>query len=97
MTARGLKHLVALQRMVKGESRAVMLYLVNREDGAFFRPAYEKDPVYAQELSKAARGGVEVLACRVLFDPPEVRLGPSLPVKINIGKRLIARREEERP
>ncbi len=97
VTARGLKHLGALTRMVKEGSRAVMLYLVNREDGAFFRPAYEKDPAYAKALTAAVGAGVEVLACRVLFDPPEVRLGPSLPVMLIKGKKLVAYREEERP
>jgi sugar fermentation stimulation protein A len=82
VTERGLKHLGALGRMVRNGGRAVMLYLVNREDGSFFRPAYEKDPAYARALAASVRAGVEVLACRVLFDPPEVCLGPALPVKL---------------
>jgi sugar fermentation stimulation protein A len=89
VTERGLKHLGALRRMVRKGYRAVMLYLVNREDGTFFRPAYEKDPAYARALTASVRAGVEVLACRVLFDPPEVSLGHGLPVKLKQGRALV--------
>jgi sugar fermentation stimulation protein A len=77
VTERGLKHLRELRRVARAGGRAVMLYLVNREGGDFFRAAVEKHPEYARELRKAAEGGVEVLARRVRFALPRLEVdGP---------------------
>lgn len=80
VTERGLKHLGVLSRKVREGCRGVMVYLVNRSDGRFFRPAREKDPAYARGLLQAAAAGVEILAVRARIDPPVVRLGEPLPV-----------------
>lgn len=80
-TERGLKHLEVLSRKVTDGCRGVMVYLVNRSDGLFFRPAHEKDPAYAQGFLRAAAAGVEILAARAKIEPPEVRFGEVLPVK----------------
>jgi sugar fermentation stimulation protein A len=89
VTERGLKHLGELRRVVREGCRAVMFYLVNREDGAFFRPAYEKDEVYARALGRAAAAGVEVIVRRTLFDPPEFTVGPVVPAMRKKGKTLV--------
>lgn len=80
VTARGLKHLGVLSRKVREGCRGMMVYLVNRTDGGFFRPAWEKDPAYAEGLRRAADSGVEILAVRAEIEPPGVRLGEALPV-----------------
>jgi len=80
VTERGLKHLGVLSRRVRQGCRGVMVYLVNRSDGHFFRPAREKDPAYARGLLRAAAAGVEILALRAEIAPPFVRLGAPLPV-----------------
>ena len=80
VTERGLKHLRELRQVVKAGGRAAMFFLVNREDGAFFRAAREKDPEYARELKKAAKAGVEVLARRVRFAPPRLEVDGPVPV-----------------
>jgi len=89
VTERGLKHLRELGRMVREGKRAVMFYLVNREDGAFFRPAYEKDPVYARALARAVRSGVEVIARRTCFNWPDVSVGEALPRMRRRGRTLV--------
>lgn len=89
VTERGLKHLGELRRTVREGCRAVMFYLVNREDGAFFRPAYEKDPVYSRALERAAKAGVEVIARRTLFSPPGFMVGPVVVPMRRKGKTLV--------
>lgn len=61
VTARGTKHLRELQGMLRLGHRAVIVFFVNRGDVAFFDAAREIDPVYAEELGRAAAAGVQVL------------------------------------
>lgn len=70
VTARGTKHLAELSDMVAEGHRAVMLFLVQREDCRYFAPAEDIDPVYAQSLRRAVAAGVETLcyACRLTLD-----------------------------
>jgi len=82
VTARGAKHLVELADMVREGHRAVMFYLVQRDDADAFTVAADIDPTYAAGLTAAINAGVEVLAytCRItpeeiaVTDPVEVRL-----------------------
>jgi len=82
VTARGAKHLDELADMVREGHRAVMFYLVQRDDADAFTVAADIDPTYAEGLTAAIKAGVEVLAytCRitpqeiVVTDPVEVRL-----------------------
>jgi sugar fermentation stimulation protein A len=89
VTERGLKHLKELRGVVRNGGRAVMLYVVNREDGAFFRPALEKDPAYARGLAQALRAGVEIMARRVVFALPELTLDGALECFVYRGKTLV--------
>lgn len=79
VTRRGTKHLVELARAVAEGSRAVMLYLVQREDCRSFDVAADIDPDYAAELQKAVASGVEVLCygCRISVD--EIRVSRPIP------------------
>jgi sugar fermentation stimulation protein A len=74
VTERGQKHLRELMAAARRGNRAVMLFVVNRPDGVFFRPAKEKDPEYARLLRLAVRRGVEVFVRRVRIEPPEAVL-----------------------
>jgi sugar fermentation stimulation protein A len=67
VTARGTKHLVELGDMVEAGHRAVMFYLVQREDCRSFKIAADIDPRYAETLETALARGVEALcyACRI--------------------------------
>ncbi len=74
VTARGTKHLGELSDVVTGGGRAVMLYLVQREDCRAFTVADDIDPAYAAALVAAREAGVEVLcrSCRLTTDAIEL-------------------------
>jgi sugar fermentation stimulation protein A len=78
-TERGRRHLTELAKAARRGERAVMLYLVMREDCESFAPAARVDPEYAAALASARRAGVEVLvrACRVR--PAGIGLAGPLP------------------
>ncbi|MEX0692985.1 MAG: DNA/RNA nuclease SfsA [Rhodospirillales bacterium] len=67
VTSRGAKHLVELADMVNEGHRAVMFYLVQREDADRFKVADDIDPTYAEGLTTALKAGVEVVcyACKL--------------------------------
>lgn len=74
-TVRGQKHLCELVDMVKTGHRAVMFYMILREDGAGFTPAAHIDSKYAELLKWAVENGVEVLAYQGRISPEELLLG----------------------
>jgi|SaaInl4_135m_RNA_FD_contig_111_143705_length_3717_multi_8_in_0_out_0_4 sugar fermentation stimulation protein A len=79
VTSRGTKHLRELQKLVTLGKRGVMLFLVRREDGTYFRPAREIDPTYAQALEEAIKSGVEVIVCGTKASPPGVTCTGEIP------------------
>lgn len=67
VTERGAKHLRELSAMVAAGHRAVMLFVVQRDDCSHFRIAADCDPGYAAGFIEARNAGVEALcyACSV--------------------------------
>lgn len=74
VTARGLKHLEELTRMVQAGHRAVMCYVIQRTDCARFRIAGEIDAAYAEGFVKARRAGVEAVAVVAEVGPEGIAL-----------------------
>ena len=68
VTTRGQKHLRELMSLLP-QSRAVMLYFINRGDCDQFAPGDSADPVYGQLLREAIALGLEVLPCRFDITP----------------------------
>jgi len=64
---RGARHLEELAAARREGYRAVVLFVVQREDGVHFSANRARDPRFAGALDQAAAAGVEVLAvgCRV--------------------------------
>lgn len=67
-TTRGQKHLRELIALLP-QSRAVMLYFINRGDCTHFAPGDRTDPVYGKLLREAIALGLEVLPCRFAISP----------------------------
>ncbi len=87
VTARGAKHLAELANVVADGGRAVMLYLVQREDCPGFAIAEDIDPTYAEELTRALAAGVEAICfcCKLTTD--SVTLDRALPIYFGADAR----------
>ena len=72
VTERGRKHLVELAKMVQSGHRAIMLYLIQRNDGDKFSLARDVDPLYAAAFDEAMALGVEAIAIRCKVDSQEI-------------------------
>ncbi|MEP0941620.1 MAG: DNA/RNA nuclease SfsA [Rhizobiaceae bacterium] len=82
-TARGAKHLDEMANMVAQGARAVMLYVIQREDGDAFALANDMDPHYAQAFENALAIGVEALAIRCKVSPEEIIACDPVPVIVD--------------
>lgn len=72
VTKRGAKHLDELGDMVEMGHRAVMLYVIQRQDCERFRLCSDLDPGYAAAFRRAAARGVEAYALRCRVTPTEI-------------------------
>lgn len=74
VAARSAKHMGELADMVDAGARAVVLFVIQREDCQAFAPAADLDPTFAAALRAAAARGVEVLAyaCTLAIDSVEL-------------------------
>lgn len=82
VTTRGAKHLMELRDMAAAGHRAVMLYLVQREDCRAFRPAADIDPAYAQRLNEAMRDGVEAICYTCVLSHDGIAVGKPLTMSL---------------
>ena len=81
ITARGTKHLGELTKQVKAGNRAVMFYLVQREDCEGFAIADDIDTSYAEAHFCAVRSGVEILCYQCKLTPKRIDLDIQLSVR----------------
>jgi sugar fermentation stimulation protein A len=80
VSLRGQKHLRELIKQVESGQRAVMLFIIMRDDVTAFSPADQIDRAYGSLLREAAHRGVELLAYRTHITREQIRLSDSLPV-----------------
>ena len=80
VTARGAKHLVEMSDMVAEGKRAVMVYLVQREDCDSFAIAGDLDPTYAETWKAARAAGVEAICYSCRLTITSITLDRALPV-----------------
>lgn len=85
VTARGLKHLRELQRVVTEGDRALQVFFIQRTDAKIFSPADDIDPAYCAELRQAVAAGVEVLALQAQVTLDSITLKGEIPVELNHG------------
>ena len=81
VTSRGTKHLGELSDMVADGHRAVMMYLVQRDDADSFTIAEDIDPEYAEALRVARKAGVEVLCYDCVLSPEMITVNRPLPIE----------------
>ena len=81
-TARGAKHLRELAAEVAKGNRAVMLYIIQREDGDTFSLARALDPAYAQAFEQARLAGVEAYAIRCQISTGRITATTPIPVVV---------------
>ncbi len=74
VTTRGKKHLETLMEVKRQGMRAVMLYIIQREDVEIFAPARQIDPNYTQTLLKAYNNGVEIIPVIAQVTPEEIKI-----------------------
>lgn len=80
VTARGAKHLAELAAMAREGARAVMLFVVQREDCDAFGLAADLDPAYARAFAEARAAGVEALAYACAVTTDGIRIAHPLPL-----------------
>jgi sugar fermentation stimulation protein A len=86
VTARGRRHVNELAHAIEAGYRAVVVFVVQRDDAAGLRPHDESDPDFGQSLRAAARRGVEVYAYSCCVEPGWVEIVRSLPVHLGLAK-----------
>jgi len=79
VTSRGTKHLKELGNMVEDGHRAVMFYLIQRQDCKGFALAKDIDPTYAEAFTVAKKMGVEILCYDCHITTNKIELGTAHP------------------
>lgn len=79
-TERGVKHMAELAAQVQAGNRAVVLFIIQRNDLKAFAPARAIDPAYAQALETAVNMGVEALAYSCNVSENEIKVTSPMPV-----------------
>lgn len=82
VTTRGAKHLDELAKVRSHNRRAIMFYLVQREDCEYFSPADNIDPLYGEKLRAATEKGVEIVAYCCQLSPECIQVKQPLPVRL---------------
>ncbi len=79
VTERGQKHLLELMKLKKEGIRAVMLFIIQREDCHSFSLSNSVDPTYSKLLKEALSVGVEVLIYQCKLNPNEIEVVKKIP------------------
>ncbi|MDP6980663.1 MAG: DNA/RNA nuclease SfsA [Myxococcota bacterium] len=82
VTSRGKRHMETLERLKREGARAVVLFVVQRVDCAYFEPADAIDPAYSEALREACKNGVEAIAVRARVRARGITLEDRLPIRL---------------
>ncbi|MFM2421510.1 MAG: hypothetical protein RL291_40 [Pseudomonadota bacterium] len=89
VTERGAKHLHELGDMVEAGHRAVMCFLIQRQDCASLSLARDIDATYGEALDLALKRGVEVICLRCTVTPQQIVADTIVPFK-NTSAGMVA-------
>ena len=81
VTERGAKHLAEMSDMVREGHRAVMVYLIQRNDAKSLSLARDVDAGYGEAYDKAVKAGVEVIAVRCKLSTDAIMVDKTVPMK----------------
>jgi sugar fermentation stimulation protein A len=84
VSRRATKHLRELVRLKRKGYRAAVLFVIQRADCAYFRPADEIDPEYGRWLRRAVKIGVEPLAYVAKVTPKGIFLSKKLETRLDL-------------
>jgi sugar fermentation stimulation protein A len=84
VSERATKHLKELIRLKRKGHRAAILFVIQRGDCEYFRPADEIDPEYGRWLRKAAKAGVEILPYVAKVTPRGILLADKLETRLEL-------------
>lgn len=79
VSERGQKHLKELMEIKKSGARAVLFFLVQREDVKKMRPAHSIDKKYGELIKEAHAAGVEIFVYQCKMDLGGITYGGPLP------------------
>ena len=82
VSERGTKHLKELMRLKRQGHRAAIVFVIQRGDCEYFRPADEIDQEYGRWLRRAIKAGVEALPYRAKVTPKEIILTARIATKL---------------
>lgn len=89
VSARALKHLDELIRVVESGDRGVIFFFISRGDVSSFAPADGIDPAYGAKLREAVERGVEAFAWTSTVTPTTLEIGS--PVLVDLQTRVALR------
>jgi sugar fermentation stimulation protein A len=92
-TLRGARHLRELEEVARAGGRALVLFIVQREDARAVAPNEDTDPVFARALAAADRAGVLLRAARFRLAPSGraafrgfIPVHPVFPIRLAPGR-----------
>jgi sugar fermentation stimulation protein A len=71
-----------MSQMVRAGHRAVMVYLIQRNDATRLTFAHDVDPNYVEGLKAAREIGVETIALKCAVSPEGIRVEKPVPIKL---------------
>jgi sugar fermentation stimulation protein A len=96
VTVRGTRHLRELAAMAAAGRRAVMLYVIQRDDCGRFGLAADLDPAYAAAFAAARAAGVEALAYATTLSTSGISLHGPVPLEPGLEAAAAAPAEPRR-
>ena len=79
-TSRGQKHVKELAEGIKEGYENYIVFLIQMDKTESFRPHWETDPVFAEELKEAKKQGVKVIAYDTIVCPDNIKLNKTIDV-----------------
>jgi sugar fermentation stimulation protein A len=80
-TKRGARHMNTLTKAL-GIGRAVVCFIIQRDDAKEWRPNQEMDPLFTENIRKAVYEGVEAYAYTCTITLEEVKITKRIPVRL---------------